>query len=160
MIKFERRPKELVFWKKGANASIEMCFDLKKQAKPWRDIDLNPITEWQSLAISGAIWTVDGKSSVGQCQDTIAEMFPESARVQRIIELWNRWHLNDMKGGTRTQQRVLDAKGSPLPYPQTHTVLEEAGCLVDRGYRYGSAWLVEPLPAEVIKELKELLEQK
>ncbi len=43
----------------------------------------------------------DGGS--GQCDDSIAEAYPDDAIVQRLVAIWKRWHLNDMRAGTPEQ---------------------------------------------------------
>jgi hypothetical protein len=50
----------------------------------------------------------------------------------------------------------------PAVYPQSHydkacAHLEAKGLLLDRGYRYGSAWLSEPLPSDVVQEVESIV---
>ena len=35
----------------------------------------------------------------GQCYDSIQEMYPNDKKVQRIIEIWKKYHLNGMNAG-------------------------------------------------------------
>lgn len=61
------------------------------------------------LSISGQIWSgaPGGEYEGGQCQDSIREYAQrgaieyaagwDRARLDRLLEVWDRWHLNDMK---------------------------------------------------------------
>jgi hypothetical protein len=96
-------------------------------------------------------------------------------KLEQLARLWQRWHLNDLKAGCEHQraalweERPIDSSrplgdyGSFVPdHPKTQTYnmltwvrpeehpggLLTAPCEVC-GYRYGSAWLYEPLPVEV-----------
>ena len=75
---------------------------------------------------------------VGQIVDELeAYGYKEQAR------LWQEWHLNDMQVGTELQQEaVLGIEGS---YAHKCTYLAYAGLLIDRGYKYGSGWLVKEI---------------
>lgn len=97
----------------------------------------------------------------GQIPDTLrklnATQDAPSDDVEALCDLWDRWHLNDLRAGTETQDAMLASlKMNGQPY--------EARCLAlgdfieDRGYRYGSAWLYEPIPDDVLAELVRLLD--
>lgn len=43
----------------------------------------------------------DGSS--GQCLDSIGKAYPDDATVQSMVNVWQRWHLNGMRAGTREQ---------------------------------------------------------
>lgn len=66
--------------------------------------------------------------------------------VRRLYEIWRRWHLNDMKSHCAHQDKAVKWD-------------EVAPCSVT-GYKAGSAWLVEPLPAEIAEEVTALLSEK
>jgi len=96
----------------------------------------------------------------------------------KILEIWERWHLNAMCAGTDRQREALKDCASKL-YDKQCKHLEGRGLLVDDrrelppdtrgdawsagynigvdrrpvGYKYGTAWLVEELPQEVLREL-------
>lgn len=74
--------------------------------------------------------------------------------IVRIREYWERWHLNHMRAGTPSQEnflRKLDVR--PKNYEEACAILEKANLLYDNGYKYGSSWLKEEVPEEVIKYL-------
>lgn len=86
----------------------------------------------------------------GQCSGpwTFAEYSPGwcVGSAARLSEVWNRWHLNDIRAGCE-HQRALgwksydDHPSEPCP---------------ECGYKYGSAWLREEVPADVLAWLQSL----
>jgi hypothetical protein len=120
----------------------------------------------------------------GQMQDTIAAMPLEDLRIlgserDRLLELWNRWHLNDMRAGCEHQRaeewdkRPIDPTKPTDTYgrhfdgqtqdswnllgwvrPSEHPDGLMTKPCPECGYRYGTAWLTEEVPADVLNELK------
>ncbi len=116
------------------------------------------------LSICGGVWLPHGKdiANGGQCGDTIKEFFKDRPSVMRLCEIWDSYHLNDMKSGTRLQHEALDARPkqkNPLDwYGDACAYLASKNLNPDRGYTFGSAWLYQPLPAEIVEEIKTLCE--
>jgi hypothetical protein len=117
------------------------------------------------FAMCGEVWNHIGTDMVhaGQCVDAIAAQFPHDAKAQRMLAIWRRYHLNDMKAGSAVQEEWLRANPidpAEYAYPKSHyevasAKLAAAGLNPDAdGYRYGSAWKAEPLPAEVVAEIE------
>lgn len=95
----------------------------------------------------------------GQCVDTVAAYAPHDKKAKRMVEVWKRWHLNDMRAGSPAQEQYLREHPISYVYPTSHydkasEVLEAAGLNPDNGYKYGSAWLREDLPADVLAEIR------
>ena len=63
--------------------------------------------------------------------------------IRKIYELWQEWHLNDMKSHCAHQDEAV-AWDKVAPCPVT-------------GYKAGSAWLTKPLPVEVIEQVSALV---
>lgn len=84
--------------------------------------------------------------------------------MRRFLDLWERWHLNDMRAGSPSQSDWLRVNPLEAVYPENHydktcEALAAAGLNPDAsGYKYGSAWLREEVPADVIAELEALPE--
>lgn len=153
---------------------LEVELRRRETVSPHLDIDLNPCTEFTELSIVGEVWNAAGSdiTSGGQNRDTIAKHFSESPAVRRLVELWERWHNNGMKPGTRDQESYLADVRVKVQYPKSQyeadsEVLEKANLRVVTGgpevpnahrrtYTYGSAWLCEPLPANVEAEVVSL----
>lgn len=102
----------------------------------------------------------------GQCVDTVAAYFPNDAKAKRMVAIWERWHLNDTKAGSPAQEEWLRQNPVSAVYPESHyekasAALAGAGLNPDpahlhngKPYAYGSAWLREELPADVVAEIE------
>lgn len=122
------------------------------------------------FSMSGCIWNprkTDGYS-FGQNLDSIAELFPANKKVQRMVAIWQEWHLNHLTAGSPAQEAFLEA--NPIPkeeyaYPKSHydvacAKLAAAGLNPDHSfmkdgkpYAYGSANNMTEIPAEVAEEI-------
>ena len=51
----------------------------------------------------------------GQCLDTIAEKWWQSKKVQTIVKLWRKYHLNDMNAGSPKQTEYLASYLESIP---------------------------------------------
>ena len=76
-------------------------------------------------------------------------MFPGDPFVARVAEVWRRWHLNTMRAGREHQREASRATSVKWPIGSVC-----ATC----GYAYGSAWLVEEVPPEVLGEIRGWIE--
>lgn len=92
----------------------------------------------------------EGKPSLGFTKD-------DCSRLQQI---WERWHLNDMRAGTPKQEdavrkwrKTATAEELRNFYESACKMLESIDLLIDDGYKYGSAWLKEEVPIDVLKWL-------
>lgn len=95
----------------------------------------------------------------GQCYEELLEHFPESAP---LVEIWMRWHLNDMNSGNEVQEAYLRCLASlgkkpTSGYENTCSVLEKAGLLEYEGYKYGHQWKFEEVPDHILWGLKEMI---
>lgn len=123
------------------------------------------------LSISGVEGPTQGGNCLGGCGQIDMHLKDEQskiklapgwtrAKLKQFFEVWKRWHLNDMKAGTPEQEAELKTHTFP-DYPVSHydwasQVLKDAGLNPHNGYMYGSSWLKEEVPAEVIKFLESL----
>lgn len=89
----------------------------------------------------------------GQCIDELRSVGRGMPAMLQLADTWDRWHLNGMHAGTVKQQEAL--KGATLDrlnyYESATKHLESVGLLNDRGCKYGSAWLFEPLPESILE---------
>lgn len=110
----------------------------------WRErTDHTWTTERLRLAITGAIVNWNGSidrsgtwQGAGQTRDDLFEITRLEpgwtiADVVRLRQIWQDWHLNDMRAGCIHQS---DKDSGPCP----HT-----------GYKHGESWLFESLPLDV-----------
>lgn len=97
------------------------------------------------------------KGSCGQIRDTLVRLTaPHFTKetLDQLKQIWDRWHLNDMKAGTPAQEDYLrENYKERCDYTKACEVLQEAGLNPDNGYKYGSAWLFEEVPEDVINFL-------
>ena len=103
------------------------------------------------------------------------------SKIKSLFDIWGKWHLNDMQAGCEHQraqkwnERPIDpskpttAYGKFFPgqkqdswnmlawiYPTEHPEgLLTKPCPIC-GYKYGTAWLKEEVPAQVLATLAEL----
>jgi hypothetical protein len=109
----------------------------------------------------------------GQTTDAPAEVLttgtPALSRsnLAFLADTWERWHLNGMSAACEHMTAALE--GLPLDYAaRAHVVCPEGlplegatdrhGDPDPRPYRYGSAWLAEAVPAEVLERLAAILD--
>lgn len=116
---------------------------------------------------------------MGQCLDHIE---PKNEAQKLLIDLWKKYHLNDMNAGCEHQRNLKweDIRINPEELPNCRANRDEKGILaiwvrpeehkkgmlgrpcIQCGYKYGSAWLYSPLPdniEEVINETCDLIEE-
>ena len=96
----------------------------------------------------------------GQCLDEAQEELNiKNPVMTEIVRLWKLYHLSDMKAGTPAQEKAVKeyTKNNPYDYTKICKYLETKGLLVHEGYRYGSAWVKHPIPAEDLEAIKKLL---
>jgi len=126
----------------------------------WR---LEPISEFLTLSIVGEIKTICG----GQINNAILEnidnfkFYLSQDKVLDLLEIWKEYHLNDMQAGTMKQQFALRPFQHKYPeefkndwYEACCKYLKRIGLYEDRGYRFGSLWLIKPLPESIIRGIK------
>lgn len=96
----------------------------------------------------------------GQCLDRAQkELNINNPVMTEIVRLWKLYHLNDMKAGDKEQEKAVKeyTKNNPYDYDDVCKYLETKGLLVHNGYRYGTAWLKEEIPAEDLQAIEKLL---
>jgi len=135
----------------GERITVEMTIENKETHSPKLSVFLDPVDTVRSLSLVGDATP----NSWGQIQDMLEVVFWQDARIRKLVLLWNRWHLNDVVPGTSHQMFLL----RDIPKHEDRvTALEFLNMHVDQGYKYGSAWLYEPLPSYVLESLLSTLE--
>jgi hypothetical protein len=118
------------------------------------EIELKEKDGFNRLSVVGFLYGEDEELiSSGQIVE-IARLFAPA----ELCNIWEYWHLNDMRAGTKTQTGLIRFENSlrsqlgmgQMDYTLACLFLQEKDLLVDDGYRYGTAWLKEELPQEVI----------
>lgn len=100
----------------------------------------------------------------GQCVDAIKSKIDnfkkkDKEALTRIIDIWESYHLNDLKAGTKYQTELisnLEYLAGEDRYEKQCSYLQSKNALEDRGYKYGHGWLYRDIPVEVIEFLESL----
>lgn len=97
-------------------------------------------------------WYVSGGAGIPELP-VDAEFDPgwNVGRFSKLRTIANNWHLNGLRAGCAHQEIVWE-EGK---YGRQMSLTETLPC-PETDYRFGSAWLVEPLPQDVIDYLKDL----
>lgn len=120
---------------------------------------------WQArVAITGH-WFHKGSrrkniSGGGQCFDMLRSVTRPAAGftvedAKRLADLWERWRLNDMRAAC-AHQEVPEVPEDVSALDRTSWLLNNTPRCPATDYKYGSAWLYEPVPADVVTELAAL----
>lgn len=141
------------------NCPVSLDLKIKPLGRAARTVNLEPASaDEPTLSICGNVWLPSKRDILtgGQCVDTIRELLPAFPHVQRICDIWEGWHLNDMRAGTVRQIELLKAMPLPYEYTKACEFLKECNAFDDRGYKYGYEWLIEPIPTDILSEIKTL----
>lgn len=131
------------------------------------------------FAASGTIWNSRYTDclSAGQMLNELAEYFPENMKLREIVEVWRRYHLNNMHAGLPVQEEAIKrwkADGHAYTYEGACEHLKSLGLYevpvppdaVCHGgfpkneagepmtYRYGERWICRKIPDEIIEKIK------
>jgi len=134
------------------------------------------------FTVSWNVWQLNRRDIIAGGQhdpgeDTFTRWAPgmDQDRLNKLRALWKRWHLNTMRAGCAHTSEVIykqgkygrevDYNGTPacpveLPVIDLETGQPATNCdgtPRTYHYRYGSAWLTEPLPADFLDQLRAAL---
>ena len=115
-------------------------------------VELKQKPQGLSLSICGEIKGL----AYGQCHEEMKELVVEKRQnFDEIIEVWEKYHLNDMRAGTAKQNKAVKeyCKNNPYDYNDVCNYLKEQGIYEDNGYRYGTAWLFEDIPETILDKI-------
>ncbi|HET6914930.1 MAG TPA: hypothetical protein VFH56_02455 [Acidimicrobiales bacterium] len=70
--------------------------------------------------------------------------------IHELGALWRRWHLNDMRA---------ECAHMELPDDPSYDARKDIVC-PETGYKYGSAWLAEDVPADVLDHIRHLMRDR
>lgn len=122
----------------------------------YQTINHEAVTEYDEFAVTASVDEKRGSRWVefmgGQCRGDVAKVTDfvtgwNRARVDKLVALWERWHLNGMRAACAHMQVIGDGRYDS----NKHLVCPETE------YRYGSAWLVEVIPEDVLDEMRTFL---
>ena len=122
------------------------------------DIKLKKKEKGTVLSVMGSYYDKETKSQYdGQCIEIFREKFKNNKYMSRLIEIWEKYHLNDLRPGTKRQMKVLKEKNIK-GFHESVKYLKEIG-LYEDGHRFGYAWHFEEIPKDIIEEIIYLSEK-
>ena len=154
----------------------EMTFTVDRKTGEKTITGKTPV--YTELSICGNVWN-RRKTNIlcgGQCLDTIAEyaaQLEDRDTFELLFDLWKKYHLNGMHAGTPEQEKAIEewkAAGNKYEYTAVCEMLKERGLYEvnytglsvgrryeNEPYKYGHAWLVQPLPGDVLLTVEHML---
>ena len=120
------------------------------------DVCLEKKEKGVTLSVRGHVWKPrhDDVFEGGQCSDTIKKLFPCDVKVTRIVEVWKRWHLNNLNAGCEHQRAAgWGAEGWGKDKKNGIEAVLGKSC-PECGYKYGIRWLHEELPPGIEDEVR------
>lgn len=104
-----------------------------------------------------------GRHGAGQVSECLTKDNPAHGFTRkdcfRLKQVWNRWHLNHLRSGTPKQEEAVRSWRPTVDDPSYEgacKMLESIDLLTDNGYRYGTSWLKEEVPLDVLEWLFKL----
>lgn len=148
--------------------ALRVTAKLEVRAGSFRSVDHSMVTDPIVLSVQGEF---DG--GMGQIVMSSNEWRPllthwatgwDDDRLGELLDLWDRWHLNDLRAACRHQQEhpAMAVGAAELPEPwlsEKQGYPDLIGYRLDTvppcnevepPYHYGRSWLTEALPAEVL----------
>lgn len=134
-----------------------------RQGQTHQTTDHREIADWWELSISAGITTAQSRrehdyKQCGQSIEPVAMVANGPEFLPGFVKAWNAWHLNGVTAAC-AHQTVVWEDG---PYGRRPSLDQTLPCLDNDGavrYRYGSAWLVRELPADVAQTVLATLRQ-
>jgi len=134
-----------------AGDKVYLSIELRDIVSRAYSIEHKELLGYKELSISGLMVRKGGSITrdgdiyaAGQIVDTLRRVIEPAAGlsrsdIRRIVEIWDRWHLNSMRAKCAHQDNnIVWDKCDPCPIT---------------GYSAGSAWLVEEFPPSIVSEL-------
>ena len=130
--------------------------------------------EQDELSLTGVVGPKENGDALGSSGQTgVPEILEygdgwDAESAAKLAELWDRWHLNGTTAGSPRQEAWLRENPVTAVWPDSHydkakAALAEAGLQPDeeyihngKPYSYGSAWLYENVPDDVLEWLRDL----
>lgn len=125
------------------------------------------------FSASGNVWNSRKTDVVwcGQCIDDIYNDYKGQLNnielYKELLDLWKKYHLNDMKAGLPIQEKVVKewlSKGNTYVYEIVCNHLKSLGLYeVNAGngltYKYGRSWIYSKIPLKDLERINYILNQ-
>lgn len=148
----------------GENVYAEARIEISNPGE-WHTVEHETVTDPVTLAFSGVVIRKGGSfgrdgdwRGAGQIVDDVKRIVTplqgwSAEDVAKLVENWDKWHLNTMRAGCVHQppESIVYQQGK---YGREVNFDATPVCPVS-GYRYGSEWLTEAVPADVLAWVRE-----
>lgn len=124
------------------------------------DVELKQTPDGKVFSMSAGVWNSKRTDYIccGQMCDELPELYPNNKLVKRLVEIWAKYHLNDLNAGTERQEQALyNAGKDKADYAEQCEYLKTIRLYYDGEYKYGSAWLFRPIPEQIIEEIEQII---
>lgn len=130
------------------------------------EVRLDQTNKGMEFAAVGLIYNAKKTDCLccGQCLDEIAE-YVSDPLFKEIHSFWKKYHLNGMHPGTEEQEQAIEewkAQGNSYNYSTAVEYLKSINLYEveynGKPYRYGSAWLYQPIPEQDLNRIQEIME--
>lgn len=126
------------------------------------------ISDTGNFSISGGSWLNRAEYCFGQIEDTLKEWADYCVHEEMrndalwILQMWELYHLNDMRAGTPEQHAALsDMRAFQYPenwYDVACEHLKAKGLyevdLNGKSYKFGYSWLTHPIPQDDLSKIR------
>ena len=134
----------------GKNATITLEVKKVSENTVFRDWEtLEVIPEYYKVSITGVIKRPSEWGQIILCHD-IDEV---SGNLKPVWRVWDKYHNNELHAGTKVQEGALG--GEWHDYDEACDRLKGMGLYEDRGYVFGSQWLIKTINEDEIREIVE-----
>lgn len=146
--------------------TIDVRMERLERSSVYETVTHEKIEQPTSFALTTAVWKpfMNDWESGGANVDPLREVLKTKRLsdqrredLHRLIGWFDGYHLNDMQAGCDHQTVLWEEEPYRRPWlwdPKTET--GTLPCPIT-GYRYGSKWLVKPLPADMVKDVLRVL---
>ncbi len=165
------------FTGKRSKHKVTLQVELKTKEGTHKGFDGKEYEDPLELSISDSIWQREETDilSGGQGQDTLREALEDGKleigngisddEFEELLDIWDKYHLNDLTAGTERQEKIIEEHKDDPKYNKFDKFLDRPRAILedfdaepdketegfgDEGYSFGSQWLFEPLPENVV----------
>lgn len=153
-------PKIAYFSNRKINA---VTIDLKLEEKSCINFETGIKETMFIFSASAGVWNQKNTDIIasGQMLDELPKHYKGNVLVKEIVEIWNEYHLNDTKAGTKQQCEAVNKyfkdKNIKYDYKLACEYLTKIGLYVDLGFKYGHQWLGKPIPENIVQKIENII---
>ena len=154
--------------------NVTLRIELKKKDGTFNGTDGKKYTNPLALSMSASVWNQNHSDSVqsGQMNDTLEKALSKNeftpvglthSEMKRLLNIWDKHHLNDVTAGNDRQNEILEKHGNDLNkndfdshYDYAQALLKKHNANPHKGYHYGHSWLYKPIPQDDINFIRQM----